>query len=269
LKTDIQIESFEPKDLEQISSLQPIDWSDIGPSLKFYCTSDFCFPIKATTGNEMIGIGTAIIYGNTAWLAHIIVNKAYRNAGIGSTITKALIDLVSKTSCKTILLIATALGEPVYKKFGFEVQTTYVFFDEGLIPSPTVSSDIKPFETSYQADILKLDSRVSGEDRAKLIVPHLTDATIFLKDESITGFYIPTLGEGLIIAENPAAGFELMKLRAANQKKFCIPIDNEHGIKVLERHGCKEIRRASRMIYGKKIPFDGTKIYSRIGGNLG
>lgn len=126
--------SFTKDDLQKIPSMQPEDWSDIGPSWQFDCDSDFCFPVKAMMGNEMVGIGNAIIYGNTAWLAHIIVHKQYRNNGIGSAVTKALIDLVCKTSCDTILLIATALGEPVYKKLGFDIQTKYVFLMKAKFP---------------------------------------------------------------------------------------------------------------------------------------
>lgn len=80
---------------------------------------------------------------------------------------------------------------------------------------------------------------------------------------------MPTLGEGLILAKNRNAGLELMKLRAATSKKFCIPIENTDGLEILKDFGCPEIRTASRMIYGKKISWDGSKIYNRIGGNLG
>jgi hypothetical protein len=269
LKTGIKIAPFQLADIEKIPLIQPEDWPDIIPSLRFYCASDFCFPMKAVMGEEMVGIGTAIIYGETAWLAHIIVNRHYRNAGIGSTITKGLIDFISKTSCKTILLIATALGEPVYRKIGFEVQTAYVFFDEGSIPSSKDSTACNIFEISFVTEMLKLDRIVSGENRMKLLLPHLNQAQVFTDDGTVTGFYLPTLGEGLIIANNSTAGFELMKVRACTQKKFCIPIDNEPGIKFLQQYGCKEIRKASRMIYGRKTSFDGTKLYSRIGGNLG
>lgn len=217
----------------------------------------------------VVGIGNAIIYGDTAWLAHIIVNKQYRNNGIGSAVTKALIDLVRKASCETILLIATALGEPVYKKLGFDIQTKYVFFNEGSFPPAIHSSAIKPFENSFHNELLRLDRIVSGEARSKLLQPHFSDCIVYLENGAIAGTYMPTLGEGLILAKNQGAGRALMELRATTSRRFCIPIENVDGLKILESFGCPEIRTASRMIYGKKISWDGSKIYNRIGGNLG
>src|SRR6187455_1121266 len=93
--------------------------------------------------------------------------------------------------------------------------------------------------------------------------------TVFVENNLLKGFYMPTLGEGLIIADSPAAGLALMKLRTASTKKFCIPILNENALNFLNQHGFTEYRRASRMILGEKVVWDGSKIYSRIGGNLG
>ena len=137
-----EIESFTSYDLDAVAGLQPDGWPDIFPSIEYYCKSDFCFPLKATLARKVVGIGTAIIYGYTAWLAHIIVSPDHRNAGIGSAITKALIDLSQRNSCRSLLLIATTLGEPVYKKFGFEVETKYLFFNHGISLSPEVSPEI-------------------------------------------------------------------------------------------------------------------------------
>ena len=266
----LRIESFSSKDLEAVALLQPEGWPDILPSVQYYCASDFCFPLKATLDGIIVGIGTAIIHGSTAWLAHIIVHKDYRNEGLGTTITKALIDVIHKTPCRTILLIATALGEPVYKKVGFEVQTQYIFFDQGLLPLPSDSvKEIVTFHKRYEKALLNLDRLVSGEDRSKLLNDYVASSTLFIENNDIKGFYIPTLGEGLIVAETREAGLELMKIKSSTHTNFCLPCDNEDGIEFLTNSGYKENRKASRMILGDKLSWDGRKIYSRIGGNLG
>ncbi len=265
-----KIEKFLSTDLEAVPGLQPEGWPDIFPSIQYYCTSDFCFPLKATMNGTIAGIGTAIILGNTAWLAHIIVSTEFRNTGIGTALTKALVELVQHTPCKTILLIATALGEPVYKKLGFEVQTQYLFFDEGALPKPNPDlKEIKAFEKQNEKDLLQLDALVSGENRKKLLEQHYKNCLVVFEEGSLKGFYMPTLGEGLVIADTSTAGFELMKLRTSVVKKICIPVDNAHGVDLLTNHGFKEVRKASRMVLGEKLEWNGSKIYSRIGGNLG
>jgi len=264
-----EIESFTSYDLDAVAGLQPDGWPDIVPSIEYYCKSDFCFPLKAKLAGKVVGIGTAIIHGSTAWLAHIIVNPNNRNAGIGSAITKGLIELCQRSSCRSLLLLATTLGEPVYKKFGFEVETNYLFFDHGTSLAPEVQPEISLFQKQHEAALFELDRLVSGEDRKKLLCEHLNNTLVFVENNLLKGFYMPTLGEGLIIADSPAAGLALMKRRTASTKKFCIPILNENALNFLSQHGFTEYRRASRMILGEKVAWDGSKIYSRIGGNLG
>lgn len=266
--TIVNIEELTAKDLDTVALLQPEGWGDILPSIQFYCASDFCFPLKATLDGVMVGIGTAIIYGKTAWLAHIIVNNDHRNKGIGTIVTKSLMDLVHKTSCHTILLIATALGEPVYRKLGFQVQTQYVFFDNGTLPAADRMACV-PYNPRYEDALLQLDNTVSGEDRKMLLKAHIEEISLVLENEKLRGFYVATLGEGLIVADDPNAGCELMKVKFAKNRTFCIPENNEDGIDFLTRHGFKEYRKASRMILGEKIVWDARKLYSRIGGNLG
>jgi ribosomal protein S18 acetylase RimI-like enzyme len=269
LSPDITINPLTSKDVEYVGALQPEGWGNILTSIHFYCTASFCYPLKATLDDKIVGIGTAIFHGSTAWLAHIIVHKDYRNAGIGSAITDSLISLVRKASCETILLIATPLGEPVYKKLGFDVETQYIFFDHGSLPEPAGESNVVPFREEYRDALIKFDHRASGEYRQELFTPFLAGSKIFLKGNEIKGFYIPTLGEGLIISSDPQAGIEMMKHRGQLNKLFCIPKDNKYGIQFLERNGYKKLREGSRMILGKKIRWNASQIYNRIGGNLG
>lgn len=266
---DLTIEPLTAKDVEPAAALQPEGWGDILAPIRFYSTSRFCHPLKATIHDRIVGIGTAIIHESSAWLAHIIVGKDYRNAGIGAAITQSLVNLIRGTGCETMLLLATALGEPVYKKLGFNTEAKYVFLDHGDLPDPSKNDNVIAFNQQYRQPLLDFDKRVSGENREKLLNDHFIATKLFLHEHDIKGFYMPTLGDGLIISSDPVAGIELMKHKWKVNKMFCLPLSNVEGINFLERHGYKRIREASRMILGKKINWDGSQIYSRIGGNLG
>ena len=132
-----------------------------------------------------------------------------------------------------------------------------------------MSPEISAFEKTHEGALFELDRFVSGEDRKKLLREHLNNTLVFIENNLLKGFYMPALGEGLIIADSPAAGLALMKLRTASTKKFCIPMLNENALNFLSQNGYTEYRRASRMILGEKVIWEGRKIYSRIGGNLG
>jgi N-acetylglutamate synthase-like GNAT family acetyltransferase len=124
----MQFDKITYYDLEQIGDLQPEGWRDIKEEFLRYVKNDFCNPVKVSLDNKIIGLGTSILFRNTAWMAHVIVGKEYRNQGIGSQIIDNLLTDLKSKSIESVLLIATELGEPVYKKAGFRPVTDYIWF---------------------------------------------------------------------------------------------------------------------------------------------
>ena len=124
----MEIQDLKQSEVGLLIDLQPQGWRDISPIFDFYSKSAFCFPVKATIDNKIVGIGTTVIHNDIAWLAHIIVHHDNRNKGIGQLITQTLVDSSKAKKCHTIYLIATDLGAPVYEKIGFETETEYLFF---------------------------------------------------------------------------------------------------------------------------------------------
>lgn len=238
------------------------------PYLEFYIKSRFCFSVKYVADGRIVGTGSAILHRDTAWLAHIIVEKEQRGNGIGTSITDALIRSIDQRQYKTILLIATELGEQVYKKLGFEKEMEYVYLIDGQTEFHK-SDRIRPFDSSRTNAILELDKTVSGEERKGILEPHLENAQVIYKGEGVEGFYMPALGEGLIIADSPEAGIELMKLKYTQIKRAAIPAPNRPGLEFLVQSGFKERQRGSRMWLGKKLYWRPEKLFARIGGNLG
>ena len=258
-------------DIEKIRDLQPEGWSDITKEFKYYIDSDFCNPIKIVIDNKIIGVGAYIMFENTVWLAHIIVHKDYRKKGYGFQIVEILLKNIRDKSIDSVLLIATEVGEPLYEKAGFRGISDYIHLKrEQLWKNSSVSKNIVPYDNSYFSDILRLDKEISGENRESLIKNHLQKAFIYLNKKTLTGFYLPDLGEGLIFADNPEAGIELMKAKYSKVDKAVIPSENREGIYFLKNNGFIEsATKGKRMIIGKDIAWKPECFFSRIGGNYG
>lgn len=67
-------------------------------------------------------VATSMVYydGSSAGLYHIATDSNHRGKGIGKQITSAPIEAAISKGYETIVLFASDLGLPVYKKLGFE-----------------------------------------------------------------------------------------------------------------------------------------------------
>ncbi|PWB49968.1 MAG: N-acetyltransferase [Candidatus Methanoperedenaceae archaeon] len=255
-------------DLYNLRELQPEGWTDIVPIFDYYAKMPFCKPVKVMIKGSIVGIGAGISFGNTAWLAHIIVNPEFRKRGIGSLIVDLLLIFLKNSGCETVSLIATDLGYKIYEKAGFVEQTEYVFFERTeAFKDYHHMENIVRYSNTNTEDIFSLDKSVSGEDRRRLLIDKLENSYVYKKNGKIIGYYLPELGDGLIVADTMEAGIELMRLKFSTSG--ALPVENREGIAFLKENGFAETKRAKRMILGKAFPWQPDKIYNRIGGNLG
>jgi hypothetical protein len=215
-------------------------------------------------------VGSAIVHKDTGWLAHIIVHPAHRNNGVGRLITETLLNNLHKRNCTTINLIATELGAPVYAKLGFETETEYLFFKD-LAPDATwgMTESVVPYTSDFKQQIVAMDFRVSGEDRMFHLEQYLPGAYVYLEDGLMKGYYLPSFGEGMVVADNSNAGLGLMKFRLSVKENAAFPKDNLAASVFFHDRGYKEFKTAKRMRLGIKREWQPGHFYNRVGGNLG
>ena len=267
----MQILPFEVANLNELESLQPPDWLDLKIAFRYYLHHfGFCNPIKIVINSCIVGIGTTIIHNDVAWLAHIVVHPDFRKQGIGKIITTTLIESVKKHSCKTILLVSTDLGKPVYEKIGFEIVGEYAFLrNDNYGNEGEISENIQKLDQKYFDAVLILDQKVSGEDRSNQIEDYFLDSFVYLEKNKICGYYLPAFGAGLIVAENEEAGIELIKLRNKTHNIATLPSENESALKFLKENNFKQYRTAKRMSLGEKLNWHPEMFFNRISGQIG
>lgn len=267
----MRTETIIKSDLEAIGQLKPDDWGDIIPEFEFYLATPFCYPLKIVLEDKLAGVGVAVVFENTAWLAHIIVDKEMRNRGIGARIVAELVDLLNNHSIESCLLTATSLGRPVYEKAGFRTVGEYLFLKrETPWKAEPLDANIVPYKEDWRAQIYDLDQKAAGENRIRLTADFLADSFVYRKQDKITGFYLPELRDGLIVADTPEAGLALMNLKYATVDKAALPSTNTMALAFLKERGFVETGiTAPRMVLGKDIPWRPDMIYGRIGGNFG
>jgi GNAT superfamily N-acetyltransferase len=263
-------ERIHSRDIDHLNELQPQGWEDIRPYFYYYVSSPSCDPIKMCVGNKIAAVGTTIRHPDTAWLAHVIVHPDFRNQGLGQILTETLVKRLDSTKIKTVYLDATDMGFPVYRKLGFEVETEYIHLDGELLNQNLNNpASVVPFLDKYREAILQLDKQTSGENRGLILDDHLKSSLIYLQEETVCGVYFPHFFERAIIANDPEAGTELMKLRMRVKNIFRFPINNQRGIDFLLQHNYQKTRTSRKMILGENREYLGEYNYNRISGGLG
>lgn len=259
------------KDLNQIKKLQPEGWPDITLDFIKYINYDFCEPIKLTVENKIIGIGSSIIFKDSAWIAHVIIDLNYRKKGYGSHLVDFLINSIKGKKINSISLLATPFGESIYIRSGFKFVSDYIHLNRKFKwTNKKISKNIILYTSDLYFQLLKLDYELSGEIRENLIQRYLNNCLVYFEDKTIKGYYLPFLGEGAIYSQEKFAGLELMKVKYSMVDKAVIPSNNRIGINFLKQNGFIENNIIDkRMVFGNKVNWKPDCVYSRIGGNYG
>jgi len=267
----ITIRKIKLEELHLIQNFAPIEWnSNLEHIYKRHYKQHCFYPIVACINDEIAGTGIAIVHQGVAWLGMIIVTENYRNQGLGSLITKHLTEYSTNQGARTILLIASDMGFPVYKKSGFQHDLNYFFYKtDKRIDIELVEKQISPIEIHDYETIFRLDKNVTNENRKEILLDCLKSGYKYSEKE-VSGYYLPDFGKGLIIAINQKTGLALLKFKIMyEQSVVCLPETNLRGIEFLYSIGYYEYMKSPRMFLGEKIAWKSECVYARGCGYMG
>jgi len=266
------IRELKESEIKGLNNLPPADWEfDYETFVKNFFAEDFYHAFIIIQDERIVGTGNVIQKEKVGWLANIIVHEDYRGKGLGYKMTKFLVDFLNDKGCETQLLIATKLGEIVYKKVGFRKISEYQCFDSKVDKDFNYSNSFRELKNSDLESIYKLDSEANGENRTHLIDKFFRNGFgFFNNDNKLLGFFLPDFGQGLVLSRDNQAGIELLRLKHSKKgKRTLLPIENQDGINFLERIGLRKGEKSSRMILGKENKWNPKYIYSYGGGYCG
>jgi GNAT superfamily N-acetyltransferase len=258
-------------DVPRLATFAPEDWHVALDAVLLQHVGRRYFHARvAFDADRIAAVGQGIVTGATGWLGNIIVGPDVRHRGLGTRITQELIDILRAQGCSTLLLIATALGEPVYVRLGFRRTAEYVFLTvPRLTFAPTASvRRLQPFDL---ARVLDLDAWATNEARQDLLEPHLWSGWGHVDPQgALDGFFLPTFGAGLVIANRPDAGLQLLGFKHAYfPGPAVVPAGNALALDFLVAHGAQETLRAPRMVLGDEIGWRPECVFARASGYCG
>ena len=130
-----------------------------------------CF--AAVKDDCLVGTTTTTTYGNDlAWIGMVLVDPQQRRQGIASQLMNVAIDYL-KDKVATVKLDATALGQPVYERLGFQVESRLERWS-GISNAHNADAS----QALDYGDLLILDRAAFTADRSKLIEKLIDDACV-------------------------------------------------------------------------------------------
>ena len=266
------------------------DWGDRRAWFGFATSHSECriFVAEGADG-AILGTGVATINGPVAWIGTIWVASSARGQGIGRALTEAPIEAAESAGCRTLVLVATDAGRPLYERLGFRVQTWYRTMEApGLAGSvdPAVCGSgrgpgghrVRGFRPDDLESMASLDRTATGEDRRHLLTAFAAPGTTLVlatDSDAPSGYVIraPWGGGATITADGEGALAILRARRLAagpdRRVRAGILLENKVGARALAEEGWTEAWQAPRLTRGEPLDWHPEHIWGQFNHALG
>ncbi|HET9614015.1 MAG TPA: GNAT family N-acetyltransferase, partial [Candidatus Limnocylindrales bacterium] len=183
-------------------------------------------PFVAVVDGEIVGTATASVHGPVGWVGVIFVAPAWRGAGVGRRLTRTVVDELEAAGCRSIVLIASSMGRPIYEREGFAIIDRQVRFTaDGIAPgnvtdtepAAAIDDGVRPFTEADRSAVHELDRWGTGEDRTAVLADLVDPASTLVavrRDGLVEGYLArsPWRG-GALIARDPETALRLLERR--------------------------------------------------------
>jgi predicted N-acetyltransferase YhbS len=272
------IRPMTPADVDAVAAaILRENWGDRRVNLQFVARHPEARPFVADAEGELVGTGVLCVNGRVGWIGTVWVEPAWRRRGIARALTQATLDAADEAGCRTLVLVATEEGRPLYEQLGFEVQTWYRILEIAGTHGPPDPA-VRPFAPGDLDAMAALDRAATGEDRAHLIRAFAApDTTRILErpDGSLGGFVIRApWGGGATIAPRLEDAVTILHARrvaagAGKPVRAGLLEENVAGIERLAAEGWTDSWSAPRLVRGEPLDWDPTAIWGQFNHAVG
>ena len=237
--------------------LIPTDVDDQANLLNTLINSKIAKFLIAEKDKKIFGLGGIFFSQDVCSIGYMGVLQEIRRKGVGSEIFSQLINIGKAVGCKTFLLYASKLGEPIYHKFGFRSNyyTTVYDLPYSLLETHTVNANVK-IAKKFPDWATKIDRVAMGFDRRDFLNIKLNHGSKLIIADREGYALISGLRLGPLIAKNKHTAVDLIRMGAslganhiilAKHSKFSHNLFDL--ITLIERGDEANLK----MIYGKNI----------------
>jgi N-acetylglutamate synthase-like GNAT family acetyltransferase len=206
---------------------------------------------------KIIGLGGAFFFGNICFIGYMAVLPEMRRKGLGTTIFRNLIKIGKLRGCKTFMLYASELGEPIYHKFGFRSKFATTLYN--LPNQPFVKQ--RPNKRVNRTAILPkwaalIDKNTMGFDRSEFLQLKINHGSILITIDKEGFALISGSRLGPVISKNIHTAVSLMNEGIKlGTNHIIVPRHSEFPSRIFDLVNLTENDSESnlKMVYGKEV----------------
>lgn len=252
-------------------------WDDRRPFLELMLATPNCQPLVGTMDGSVVATGQGVVNGPVGWVGSIFVDARLRRQGLGRAMTEHVCGALKSAGCRTLALIASDLGRPIYEKMGFRIDAMYQIHEAaplGAAPTPPPGTVLRRMRLADVDRVGALDFRATGEDRRALLGA-LADRGWLLETGAgaeVLGFLVSIQAESAaLVAPDPADAACLLDLLRylANGRtqvvRAAAASGHPAGRRLLAQWGWTPAFETPRMLRGPAPAWRPTLIWSLLG----
>jgi GNAT superfamily N-acetyltransferase len=254
------------------------EWGDRGEWFAFAASHPECIPFVAELDGAMVGTAVATVNGNAGWVGTVFVAAIARGRGIGGALTDATIEALEAAGCRTLVLVATDEGRPIYERRGFVVDTSYLILASTGTVRGAGASPLRPFRGDDLEPMVALDRLATGEDRGHLLRAFASESSARClpgDDGRPRGFVVRApWGGAATVAPEREDGLAILEARRAIATpdkviRAGVLAENAEAIDHLRASGWLETRNAPRLVRGEPLDWRPRWIWGQFNFGLG
>jgi GNAT superfamily N-acetyltransferase len=212
------------------------------------------------------GTATTWHFGEVAWIAMMLVDQERRGVGIGRALMEHALGYLEARKTRTIRLDATTLGEPLYRKLGFEAQYELGRFAGQPAHLPKSSEPVELIVPEAEwPPCASLDRIVTSTDRHSFLFPLFAERPAELhvvrRGGAIVGYLTARrgalawqIGPCIATAEAGATLLSDALCRLEGRQVFIdLPLTHQPALALAARAGLSRRRTLLRMCRGEPV----------------
>jgi GNAT superfamily N-acetyltransferase len=260
--TNVEIGTARPGDGERVAAV--LAAADLGSRqagfLALTLGSTSAHTVLAWDGSRPVATALALGYGESGWIGNVAVVPDHRRRGLGLRVTEVALAWLTGRGARTVHLLATDLGRPLYERLGFVAEGAPC--DKYTVPDglhPKGPTEVRP---SGITRALALDHEATGEWRETMLAPfalHLVEPDLpALKGPVGYALRLPW-GGGPVVATGEEGAHALWwhVYGSGGGVRWAVDPSNAGARDLARLYGLKPVGTSLRMRYGAPLPAPG------------